>query len=305
MKLLIGSRGSRLALWQADWVKQRVERLGVRAEIKVIRTIGDKLTGPLPVVPGGKGLFIKEIEEALDSGGVDVAVHSLKDLPVDQPARLWIAAIPDREDARDALICRDAKSLAALPSGARIATSSLRRTSQLRALRPDVQPVPMRGNVDTRVVKLDRGDCDALLMAAAGIHRLGLTARITEYFAPERLCPAAGQGALAIEVRRGDARVEDVVRELDDPPSRATVTAERSALRHLGGGCQTPIGAYAWIEGGRLELVGMVASTDGSRVVRARVSGASGQAEAAGVQLANKLLAEGAQAILDMPAADY
>ena len=305
MKLLIGSRGSRLALWQADWVKQRLEPLGVQAEVRVIRTTGDKLAGPLPATPGGKGLFIKEIEEALDAGSVDVAVHSLKDLPVDQPAGLWIAAIPHREDARDALICRHAKSLADLPSGSRIATSSLRRTSQLRALRPDVRPVPMRGNVDTRLAKLDRGDCDALLMAAAGIHRLGFTARITEYFAPERLCPAAGQGALAIEVRRGDVRVEDIVRALDDPSSHSAVTAERSALRHLGGGCQTPIGAYAWIEGGRLELLGMVARADGSRVVRARVSGASGQPEAAGKELAKKLLMEGAQVILGISSTDF
>src|SRR5487761_418253 len=298
MKLLIGSRGSRLALWQAEWVKERLERLGVEAEIKVIKTTGDKLAGTLPVGPGSKGLFIKEIEEALAAGTVDVAVHSLKDLPVDQPPGLWVAAVPPREDARDVLISRHAQTLADLPSGARIATSSLRRTSQLRGLRSDIQAAPMRGNVETRLKKLDRGDCDALVMAAAGMHRLGFNARITEYFAPERLCPTAGQGALAVEVRRGDRRIEEAAHALDDAYTRLAVTAERSALRHLGGGCQTPIAAFARIEGGRLEMLGVVASPDGSRVVRARASGPTENAESTGEQLAEKLLKEGAQAIL-------
>jgi len=298
MKLLIGSRGSRLALWQAEWVKERLERLGVEAEIKVIKTTGDKLAGTLPVGPGSKGLFIKEIEEALAAGTVDVAMHSLKDLPVDQPPGLWVAAVPPREDARDVLISREAQTLNALPSGVRIATSSVRRTSQLRSLRADTRLIPIRGNVDTRLTKLDRGDCDALVMAAAGIHRLGFQDRIAEYFAPERLCPAVGQGALAIEVRAGDSRVEEAVRALDDAPTRLAVTAERSTLRHLGGGCQTPIAAYAWIEGGRLEMLGVVASPDGARVIRARANGASKDAEAVGARLADKLLEAGAGAIL-------
>ena len=299
MNLLIGSRGSSLALWQAEWVKERLERIGVNAQIKIIKTTGDKLAGALPVEPGSKGLFIKEIEEALAEGIVDVAVHSLKDLPVEQPPGLWVAAIPPREDARDVLISRRGETLAALAPGSRISTSSLRRAAQLRSLRADVVPVPMRGNVDTRLAKLDRGDCDALAMAAAGIHRLGFKSRITEYFAPERLCPAVGQGALAIEVRRGDSRVEEAVRTLDDARTRIAVTAERSALRRLGGGCQTPIAAYARIEDGRLEMLGVVASPDGARVVRARSSGAPEGAEAAGAELAEKLLAAGANEILD------
>ncbi|HLI29519.1 MAG TPA: hydroxymethylbilane synthase [Terriglobia bacterium] len=300
MKVLIGSRGSRLALWQAEWVKGGLESLGVEAEIKVVKTTGDKLAGTLPMGPDSKGLFIKEIEEALVAETVDAAVHSLKDLPVDQPPGLWIAAVPPREDARDVLISREAQTLSALPAGARIATSSVRRTSQLRALRTDIRLIPIRGNVDTRLAKLDRGDCDALVMAAAGIHRLGFQDRITEYFPPERLCSAVGQGALAIEVRRGDVPVEEAVRSLDDAPTRLAVTAERSALRHLGGGCQTPIAAYAWIEGNQLEMLGVVTSPDGTRVVRARASGASESAEAVGARLADKLLEEGARAILSM-----
>ncbi|MGH9771418.1 MAG: hydroxymethylbilane synthase [Candidatus Acidiferrales bacterium] len=298
MDLLIGSRGSRLALWQAEWVKNRLESLGVNAQIKVIKTAGDKLTAPLPAGPGLKNLFIKEIEEALAAGTVDMAVHSLKDLPVEQPPGLRIAAVPPRADARDVLISRQPQKLVELPSGARIGTSSVRRASQLRGLRADVQLIPMRGNVDTRLAKLDRGDCDALVMAAAGIHRLGFTSRITEYFAPERLCPAVGQGALAIEVRGGDSRVEETVRTLDDAATRLTVTAERSALRHLGGGCQTPIAAHARIEGNQLEMIGVVASPDGARVVRARARGNSEDPESVGERLADKLLAAGAAALL-------
>ncbi len=298
MNLIIGSRGSRLALWQAGWIKRRLDSLGLNTQIEIIKTAGDKLAGPLPVGPGSKGLFVKEIEEALAAGAVDLAVHSLKDLPVDQPPGLWIAAIPPREDPRDALIASGAQSLTELPSGARIATSSVRRASQLRGLRSDIRLIPIRGNVDTRLGKLDRGDCDALVMAAAGIHRLGFTTRVTEYFAPDRLCPAPGQGALAIEVRRCDSRLEEIAGTLDDATTRLAVTAERSTLRRLGGGCQTPIAAHAWIEGDRLEMIGAVASSDGARVVRASSSGSSTDPELAGARLADRLLAEGVAAFL-------
>ncbi len=301
MKLLLGSRGSRLALWQAQWVKQRLEGLGHEAEVKVIKTTGDKLTAPLPA--GSKGMFIKEIEEALAAGTVDIAVHSLKDLPVEQIPGLRLAAIPPREDARDVLVARQALRFAALPAVCRIATGSLRRASQVRILRSDVEVVSMRGNVDTRLAKLDRGECDALMMAAAGLHRLGLMARISEYFDPEQICPAVGQGALGLEVRADDERVAEAIHPLDDPPSRQTVTAERAALKHLGGGCQTPIAANARIDGGRLEILGLVSSPDGSRAVRARAAGAPEEAEIIGAQLAADLLKQGAATILNWDAA--
>ncbi|MGH9344419.1 MAG: hydroxymethylbilane synthase, partial [Terriglobia bacterium] len=221
MHFIIGSRGSTLALWQAEWVRSRLREAGDSAEIKVITTTGDRMASASLAQPPAKGLFIKEIEESLLAGDVDLAVHSLKDLPVDQPQGLYIAAIPEREDARDALLTRSGVSFDNLPPQSSVGTSSPRRQSQLRSLRPDLKIVPLRGNVDTRVRKLDRGDYDAIVMAAAGLHRLGLQDRIAQYFAPSEICPAAGQGALAIEIRQEDDRVAAAVQPLDHAATRS------------------------------------------------------------------------------------
>lgn len=299
MKIIIGSRGSQLALWQANWVKDQLTAAGHQIEIKIIKTTGDRLAN-LPLTQSGtKGLFIKELEEALAAKEVDVAVHSLKDLPTAQPPGVSVAAVPQREDARDVFISRDGRRLGELASGSRVGTSSLRRGAQLRRLRCDVEIVPLRGNLDTRLRKLDRGDCEALVVAAAGVHRLGLKARIAEYFAPDQICPAVGQGALAIEIRQGDEGLQTAVAPLDHVPTHRAVRAERALLRHLGGGCQVPIAAHAVAEGDQLRLVGMVASLDGARISRATGTGKREDPERVGVLVAEKLLEQGARAILD------
>jgi hydroxymethylbilane synthase len=298
MRLILGSRGSKLALWQAHWIKSQLEAQGHEIGIRVIRTSGDKLATASLAQSGTKGLFVKEIEEALLEGSVDLAVHSLKDLPVDQPERLCVAAVPPREDARDALIARDGQKLMDLPSGARIGTSSLRRRSQLLGLRTDIEIVPVRGNVDTRLRKLDAGEYDALVIAAAGTHRLGFERWITEYFSPCQMCPAAGQGALAVEIRCGDERVAQTVNSLDDQNTHLAIRAERAVLRRLGGGCQTPIAAYATIEGDCITIIGVVADPGGTRIIRGSARGEKNDPEAAGARLAQDLLNQGAKAIL-------
>ena len=298
MKLTVGSRGSKLALWQANWVRQQLESAGHPIEIKIIKTTGDKLEVSL-TQSGTKGLFIKEIEEALLAREVDLAVHSLKDLPTDQPDGLYVAAVPKREDPRDVFISNNGSSLAALPARARIGTSSLRRQTQLRRLRQDVETVPMRGNIDTRLKKLERGDCDALVMAAAGIHRLGFDVHITKYFSEDEICPAVGQGALAIEIRRDDERARAAVMPLDHAPTHQAVRAERAVLRGLGGGCQLPIAAHASPVNGGLKLTGVVASPDGARLIRASAEGTSEKPEDLGAQVAEDLLRQGAREILD------
>jgi len=297
MKVMIGSRGSQLALWQANWVRDCLAAGGCDVEVRVIKTSGDKLLN-LPLTQSGtKGLFIKEIEEALAAGEVDVAVHSLKDLPTMQPDSLCVAAVPRREDARDVLIA--GQPYDGLRPGARVGTGSLRRQAQLRLLRNDLDLVPMRGNLDTRLRKLDRGDCEALVLAAAGVHRLGLTPRIQQYFAVEQLCPAVGQGALAVEIRCDDHQTEKLVAFLDDPVTHSEVRAERAALLHLGGGCQVPIAAHARLVEGELHLAGVVANVDGSRVLRSAMDGPAQDPEQLGRALAEHLLGQGARAILD------
>jgi len=299
MRIVIGSRGSKLALWQANWVRDQLVSAGAEVEIKIIKTTGDKLAN-LPLTQSGtKGLFIKEIEEALAEGMVDLAVHSLKDLPTEQPAGLAVAAVPPREDARDVLISLEGMGLVALPTGAKVGTSSLRRQSQLRALRGDLEVVPMRGNLDTRLRKLGAGEFDAVVVAAAGIHRLGFRERVTAYFAVDEMCPAVGQGALAIEVRKGDRRVERVVQPLDHWMTHQAVRAERTALRELGGGCQVPIAIHAQCEDDRLRVLGVVAAIDGSRIVRASKSGPAGEPERLGAEVARSLVEQGARAILE------
>ena len=293
--LTIGSRGSPLALWQAHWVRGRIEALGEGSVIEIIKTSGDKIAdAPLAAI-GGKGLFTKEIEDALLEGRIDLAVHSLKDLPTELPAGLHIAAVPPREDPRDAMVGR---RLAELAPGARVGTSSLRRSALLRAARPDLTIEPVRGNLDTRLRKLAAGQYDALALAAAGLKRLGWEDRVAEWLPVEMMCPAVGQGALAIETRReGDAAL--LCARLDDPDTRLAVETERAVLRALGGGCQVPIGAHATVESGRVSLRGVVASPDGARVLRREVSGPAAGALSLAQSLADELLAAGAGEILE------
>ena len=299
MKFVIGSRGSKLALWQAHWVKGRLESAGHQIEIRVIKTTGDKLAEVPLTQSGTKGLFIKEIEEALLTREVDLAVHSLKDLPTEQPEGLTVATVPEREDARDVLISKGSTVFARLPAGARIGTSSLRRQAQLRRLRSDLTFVALRGNIDTRLNKLERGDCEALVLAAAGVRRLGFESRITSTFSEDEICPAVGQGALAVEIRLGDSGTLSAVAPLDHPAAHRAVRAERAALRELGGGCQLPIAAYASGNGGWLSLLGVVASPDGSKVIRASARGAEGNPEELGRRVAGDLLKLGARAIIE------
>jgi len=293
--LVIASRGSQLALWQARWVEARLRDLGHEARIEIVRTTGDKITDvPLAKV-GTKGLFTKEIEEALLDGRADLAVHSLKDLPTELPEGLVLAAVPEREDPRDAIVGRP---LNQIPRGARVGTSSLRRSAQLRRLRPDVAVESVRGNLDTRLRKLDEGQYDAILLAAAGLKRLGWSARIAEILDPARMCPAVGQGALAIETRAAGPGFE-AVRALDHAATHAAVAAERGVLASLGGGCQVPIGAHATVADGRVRLLAIVASPDGAEMVRGESEGAAGDADALGRALGADLLARGARRILE------
>jgi hydroxymethylbilane synthase len=290
--MVIGSRGSQLALWQARWVQARLAELGLESRIQIIKTTGDKvLTVPLSSV-GGKGLFTKEIEDALLAREVDLAVHSLKDLPTEIPAGLQITAIPQREDPRDVMVGR---RLSELREGARVGTSSLRRSAQLRRLRPDLEVEPVRGNVDTRLRKLDEGQYESIVLAAAGLARLGLSDRIAEALEPEVMCPAVGQGALAVETRIG----ENACQALDHADTRAAVTAERAVLSALGGGCLTPIGAHARVQGAQLRLMAIVLSADGAQSVRDQVEGLASDARRIGRELGEKLLKEGAARLLD------
>lgn len=295
MTLVIGSRGSQLALRQAEWVASRLAHAGWQSRIAIIRTTGDKITdAPLARIPG-KGLFVKEIEEALLAGTIDLAVHSLKDLPTQLPEGLQLTAVPPREDARDVMV---GARLAELRPGAKVGTSSLRRAAQLRLLRPDLVVEPVRGNLDTRLRKLASGQYDALIVAAAGLKRMGWEDRIAEHLAIKQMCPAPGQGALAVETRmEGEAARACAV--LDDPASRAAVTAERAALAALGGGCQVPLGVYAEARQGGLWIYGVVVSPDGARVVRGEIEGPVSDPEKLGCELAARLLDSGARAILE------
>jgi hydroxymethylbilane synthase len=279
-------------LWQARWVAAQLTSAGHECRIEIIKTTGDKITDvPLAKV-GTKGLFTKEIEEALLDGRADLAVHSLKDLPTELPEGLVLAAVPEREDPRDAIV---GKKLADLPLGAKVGTSSLRRAAQLRQLRPDLQVESVRGNLDTRLRKLDEGQYDAILLAAAGLRRLGWGDRIAEVLSPDQMCPAVGQGALAIETRAGFGGVA----VLDHADTHIAVMAERGVLGALGGGCQVPIGAYATVSEGRVHLMAIVAAPDGTQVVRAEAEGAVSEASQIGARVAAELLERGARQILE------
>jgi hydroxymethylbilane synthase len=298
----IGSRGSQLALWQANHISALLRARGHEVEIEIIHTAGDKITDvPLAVVGTkgglGKGIFTKEIEDALAAGRVDLAVHSLKDLPTELQPGFEIAAVTKREDPRDAFCSRRYSSIQALPQGARVGTSSLRRQAQLKAIRRDLDVYPLRGNVDTRLRKLEQGEYDAIILASAGLKRLGKMLLVKQVITAEIMCPAAGQGALGIEIRKGDDTTRQHVEFLNDPAARATTTCERALLRRLGGGCQVPIGAFAEMRNGTLHLESVVADPDGSKVLRDSRDGED--PEKLGPEAGLALLARGGGQILE------
>ena len=298
--LRIGTRGSLLAKWQAENVrKQLFARAGVEAEIVIIKTAGDKLqASPLSQI-GGKGIFIKELEEALLEETIDLAVHSVKDIPTDTPSRLMFPAVCRREDVRDCLVGANGATLASLRQGARIGTGSLRRQAQLRHIRPDLDVRDLRGNVDTRLRKVESGEYEAVMLAKAGLDRLGWSGRITETLSPEVFLPAVGQGAIAVECRWKDTEAAELLAGLDDVESRTAIIAERALLSALHGGCQVPLGAWARIERGELVMEACVCSVDGVQYVKQRATSAPEQAAGLGGQMANLLMEAGAQSILE------
>jgi hydroxymethylbilane synthase len=296
-RIKIGTRGSALALRQTTWVRERIAQQHPALHIEVVRikTTGDNITDvPLAQV-GGKGLFVKEIEEALLRGEIDLAVHSMKDVPSELPSGLHLGAVTEREDPRDALVSREGRGLRELPAEARIGTASLRRGAQLLGINPRWGIVTLRGNLDTRIRKLKTEDLDAVVVAAAGVRRMGLEGRVTEYLPPEVMLPAVGQGALGIECRKEDV-VDELIGFLNHPESALAVEGERAFLRRLEGGCQVPIAAYAQVRGKGIFLRGLVARLDGSYIFRAEIQG--DDAETAGRRLAEDLLAQGAGDVL-------
>ena len=300
LNVVLGTRGSKLAVHQSEWVQAQLHALAphVTVTLRRIQTSGDRILDvPLAQI-GGKGLFVKEIEEALLSGEIDLAVHSMKDVPTELPGGLEILCVPPREDPRDALISRDGKLFLDLPLGAKIGTSSLRRQSQLLHARPDLTIAMLRGNLDTRLKKLREGQFDAIVLAAAGLRRLAWAHEITEYLAPQISLPAIGQGALGIEGRKDDAFIRSLLSGLDHAPSKIAVLAERALLHRLQGGCQVPIAAHATLTGTKVRLEGVVASVDGKELIRDSVEGTIEDPESIGVQLAERLLARGGERIL-------
>ncbi|MBN2034282.1 MAG: hydroxymethylbilane synthase [Deltaproteobacteria bacterium] len=300
MSLRIGTRGSKLALAQSEWVKAKIEseHPRIRVELVKIKTKGDRiLDSPLSKI-GGKGLFVKEIEDALLKSTVDLAVHSMKDVPAIIPEGLEIAVFPKREDPRDAFVSLKYKAIKQLPEGARVGTSSLRRGAQVLHLRPDLRVIQMRGNVDTRIGKLDSGYVQALILASAGLMRLGLSKRISSVLSPKEFLPAVGQGVLGVELRRKDRRVKNLVEFLNDKESEITARAERAFLEKLGGGCQVPLAALARLKDDTIHIEGMVAEVDGSLILRKKIRGSREKPEEAGRCLAEDLLSAGADRIL-------
>jgi hydroxymethylbilane synthase len=295
-KLRIGSRGSQLALWQANHISALLRGQGHEVEIEIIKTTGDKITDVALAQVGTKGMFTKEIEDALAEGRVDVAVHSLKDLPTELPPGFELVAITQRVNPRDVLLSVNYHSVRSLPKGARVGTSSLRRQAQLKVARPDLVIHPLRGNVDTRIRKLEEGEYDAIILAAAGLTRLGKTELMKEVLSKEFMCPAAGQGALGIEIRAGDVTTANYVAFLNDAEARAATTCERALLNKLGGGCQVPIGAFAEVKDSVLSLTAIVAQPDGSLILREHQSGTD--PIALGEAVGETLLLRGATKIL-------
>lgn len=298
----IGTRGSQLALWQAKWVQKAITEQwpDTQAELVIIKTTGDKILDvPLAKV-GGKGLFVKEIEEALLDGRIDIAVHSMKDMPAQLPHGLCIGAVPARENPLDALITENFASVEALPKGARVGTSSLRRSAQLLHQRPDLSIEPLRGNLDTRLKKLINTDLDAIVLAAAGLRRLGLADRITATLDPQIMLPAVGQGALCIESRTNDDIISPIVSALDNATAHTAVIAERAFLHRLEGGCQVPIAGHATIDNDdQMTIAGLVAELDGSHIIKETIKGPCDQPAALGLKLAETLLSKGASSILE------
>jgi hydroxymethylbilane synthase len=302
-KLRIGSRGSQLALWQANHISGLLRARGHEVEIEIIHTTGDKITDvPLAMVGAkgglGKGIFTKEIEEALAAGHIDIAVHSLKDLPTELPPGFELVAITEREDPRDAFCSRNYARIEDLPHGGRVGTSSLRRQAQLKVIRPDLELHPLRGNVDTRLRKLEQGEYDAIILASAGLKRLGKTELIKQIIPAQIMSPAAGQGALGIEIRKGDAATRQHLEFLNDFAARAATTCERALLNRLGGGCQVPIGALAEIRNGKLHLEAIVADPDGSKLLRESRDGSLNEPEQLGNAVGETLLRSGGDEIL-------
>jgi hydroxymethylbilane synthase len=302
MKVIkIGTRGSALAVWQAEWVRSQLLSLHPECHVELvkIKTTGDKILDvPLAQV-GGKGLFVKEIETALLEGRVDLAVHSMKDMPAEIPPGLCIGVIPERENPLDVLISRNGHKFEGLPKEARVGSSSLRRGAQVRHARPDITVHPLRGNLDTRLRKLETEGLDAIILAAAGVKRLGLEHRITEYIPDTLMLPAIGQGALSIEVREDDEAIRRLTVPLDHKETRLAVESERAFLAQLEGGCQVPIAGHARVIEGRVELTGLVAEVDGSVLLRETIEGPVDRGEELGVELAHRLLEQGAREILD------
>jgi hydroxymethylbilane synthase len=297
----IGTRGSKLALWQANWVKSALISINpsLSVDLFIIKTKGDKILDvPLAMV-GGKGLFVKEIEEALLDGRIDLAVHSMKDMPAEIPHGLCIGAVPERETPNDVLISKNGLLFSELISGSRIGTSSLRRSAQLRHARPDIVILPLRGNLDTRLKKLETENMDATILAAAGVKRLNYESRITEYLDENIMLPAVGQGALCIEIRENDAEIEPIVTALDHQKTRSAVIGERAFSSCLEGGCQVPIAAYGTIEKYIFTLSGLVADIDGKTILKKTLSGPVEQSESIGVKLADSLISMGAKKILE------
>jgi len=296
VKVRIGSRGSALALWQAEHVRQRLAALGHEASIRVITTTGDRVQDRRLEEVGGKGAFLKEIEEAMLAGEVDLAVHSLKDVPTALPAGLRLCGVLERADPRDAVLSSAGLALKRLPAGARVGTTSLRRRAQVAALRPDLVLQDLRGNVDTRIRKLREGACEAVLLAVAGLERLGRRGEATEVLEAEAFLPAPGQGAIALECRDGDGQVAAAVAPLDHAPTARAVAAERALLARLQGGCNVPLGAYAVEEDGAVRLTAFVARPDGSGLLRGQARDADPRR--AGAALAEQLLARGARELM-------
>ncbi len=306
-KIVIGTRGSKLALWQAEWIKSELERAhkGLEVSLQIIKTTGDKILDvPLAQV-GGKGLFVKEIEEAMLRNEVDIAVHSMKDVPTDIPEGLHLAVITKREDPRDAFITRKENGtwkiarFEDLPKGATVGTSSLRRSTQLLSKRPDLKIEQLRGNVDTRLRKLDEGQFDAIILATAGVKRLGWEDRITEVIPADISLPAIGQGAVGIECRIGDRFVHEMICVLNHAETEVCVRAERAFLRKLEGGCQVPIAAYATLDNGNLKIDGLVGNVEGTKIVKGHIEGPEEDHKKLGTSLAEDLLSRGAKEILD------
>jgi len=296
----IGTRGSLLAKWQAEYIRKRIfQATGVETEIVIIKTTGDSMQqAPFSQI-GGKGVFIKELEEALLDEQIDLAVHSVKDIPTEVPGRLCFPAVCRREDARDALIGGKGETLLKLRHGARVGTSSLRRASQLRHARPDLDIREMRGNVDTRIRKVDSGEYEAIVLAKAGLDRLGMSGRISEVLSPDVCMPAVGQGAIAVQARLKDSEISDSLAPLDDNETRQSIVAERALLGALQGGCQVPLGAWARFERSELAMDAVVCSPDGSSYIRQRASGPADQPRELGQRLAGLLIDAGAGTILE------